>query len=117
MGIEKGQLSKIILSSLYDEDKYVNEIFDFVNQISSSNSKQINLYSTLKRLENLQLISSYWRENDVGARRHYYSITDYGKKSIDKWGKIDLSTNKNNNITNSVNASKLASLQVFALVS
>ena len=106
--IEKGMLSKLILSSLYDEDKYVNEIYEFVANQTKSENKQTNLYSALKKLEDQKLISSYWRENDIGAKRHFYSITDFGKKSIDKWGKI--STNNESNLTKTSREEKSNSL-------
>ena len=51
-------------------------------------------------MEEQSLISSYWRDSDIGGRRHYYSITDYGKKYIEKWQTDILSYNEEVNLEN-----------------
>ena len=85
--IPRGQLSNIILSTLFDNDKYGYEIIDVVKEKTDGKVviKQPTLYSSLRRMEEQGLISSYWRDSEIGGRRHYYSITDYGKKYAEKW--------------------------------
>lgn len=85
--IPRGQLSNIILSTLIDNDKYGYEIIDVVKDKTDGKViiKQPTLYSSLRRMEEQGLISSYWRDSEIGGRRHYYSITDYGKKYAEKW--------------------------------
>ena len=85
--IPRGQLSSIILDCLKDQDKYGYEIIDEVLQRSNGKItiKQPSLYSNLKRMEDQSLISSYWRESDIGGKRHYYHLTDLGKKYLEKW--------------------------------
>lgn len=85
--IPRGQLSNIILSTLFDNDKYGYEIIEVVKENTDGKViiKQPTLYSSLRRMEEQGLISSYWRDSEIGGRRHYYSITDYGKKYADKW--------------------------------
>ena len=39
------------------------------------------LYSAFRRLENAQLIRSYWGDENSGARRRYYSITELGRET------------------------------------
>lgn len=101
--IPRGQLSNIILSTLLDTDKYGYEIIDTIKEKTNGNViiKQPSLYSSLRRMEEQGLISSYWRDSEIGGRRHYYSITDYGKKYAEKW-QTDLSvfstTDYNKNI-------------------
>lgn len=89
--IPRGQLSTIILSTLLDGDKYGYEIIDTIKDKTNGGIcvKQPSLYSSLKRMEEQGLISSYWRDSEIGGRRHYYSITDYGKKYTEKW-QLDL---------------------------
>ena len=83
--IQRGQLSTIILSSLVDGDKYGLEIIATIKEQSNGQLeiKQPTLYSTLTRIEKQGFITSYWRESDLGGKRHYYSITDLGKKQIE----------------------------------
>ena len=85
--IPRGQLSNIILSTLIENDKYGYEIIDNLKKRTNGNLniKQPSLYSCLRRMEEQGLISSYWRDSEIGGRRHYYSITDYGKKYAEKW--------------------------------
>ncbi len=85
--IPRGQLSTIILMTLLERDKYGYEIIDEV--LKSTNGKvsikQPSLYSSLKRMEDQAIITSYWRDSDIGGRRHYYHLTDLGKKHLEKW--------------------------------
>lgn len=85
--IPRGQLSTIILSTLLDGDKYGYEIIKEIEDKSGGNIKikQPSLYSSLTRMENQKLINSYWRDSDIGGRRHYYSLTDYGRKQTKQW--------------------------------
>jgi len=82
--IPKGQLSTIILLTLKERDKYGYEIIDEVLKTTNGkiSIKQPSLYSSLKRMEEQSLISSYWRDSDIGGKRHYYHITDLGKKHL-----------------------------------
>ena len=85
--IPRGQLSTIILMCLTEKDKYGYEIIDDVlNKTNGKMSiKQPSLYSSLKRMEEQSLISSYWRDSEIGGKRHYYHLTDLGKKHLEKW--------------------------------
>ena len=93
--IPRGQLSTIILDCLKDKDKYGYEIIDEIlkNSNGKLSIKQPSLYSSLKRMEDQSLISSYWRESDIGGKRHYYHLTDLGKKYLEKW-QVSTNTNK-----------------------
>lgn len=106
--IPRGQLSTIILMTLLERDKYGYEIIDEVLQNTSGkvSIKQPSLYSSLKRMEEQSLISSYWRDSEIGGRRHYYHLTDLGKKHLEKW-KNDVPEQyyKSQNNDNSLNSS------------
>ena len=73
-----------ILKALENGEKYGYEIIDSVNKISYNKLeiKQATLYSTLKRLEQKKLINSYWKDSDIGGKRHYYFITEAGRKFL-----------------------------------
>lgn len=84
---QKGKLSSIILSVLSQGDKYGFEIISEIEKQTNGMVviKQPSLYSSLKRMEDQDLISSYWMDSEIGGRRHYYRLTDYGKKQLEQW--------------------------------
>ena len=43
--------------------------------------KEATLYSTFRRLEETGQIEAYWGNEETGARRRYYRITEAGKKA------------------------------------
>jgi len=51
--------------------------------------KEATLYTAFRRLESAGCISSYWGDEQTGARRRYYCITDMGrdtyKRLICEW--------------------------------
>ena len=79
----RGHIDTIILHSLLDGDKFAQQISDTV-EIKSSGEYKINqatLYSSLKRLESLKLVSSYWHDFGDG-RRKFIKITDLGRETV-----------------------------------
>ena len=46
--------------------------------------KEATLYCAFKRLEENELIESYWGDENLGARRKYYRITVKGKKAYER---------------------------------
>ena len=43
--------------------------------------KEATLYSAFRRLEETGQIEAYWGNEETGARRRYYRITEAGKKA------------------------------------
>ena len=80
----RGHIDTIILYSLFDEDKHAQQISDSIEQKSNNEYKinQATLYSSLKRLENLKHVSSYWNEADDG-RRKFFHLTEQGKYLVE----------------------------------
>lgn len=90
----KGSIDILLLSLLVEEDSYGYEMTKKL-RVLSDDTYQMNegtLYPALKRLENKEFVTSYWREMEVGARRKYYAITDAGrvelKRKLRSWKKI-----------------------------
>lgn len=85
--IPRGQLSTIILTTLLDGDRYGYEIIDEIEKKTFGEVviKKPSLYSSLNRMEKQDLVSSYWKDSEIGGRRHYYRLTDYGKKQVLQW--------------------------------
>ena len=82
----RGSISQILLNALVSGDKYGYEICKDIEQKSNGKLmlKQPSLYSSLRRMEGQGLITSYWVDSELGGRRHYYSITEKGKKHYEK---------------------------------
>ncbi len=80
----RGHIDTIILHTLLESDKFAQQISDSVESKSENEYKinQATLYSSLKRLETLKLVSSYWHDFEDG-RRKYFKITDEGKKTVE----------------------------------
>jgi len=96
----RGHTETMILRFLLEKDSYGYEINKNI-RILSNNQYELNeatLYTAFKRLEKNGYITSYWGNEEKGARRKYYSITSDGKKNyqerIDEW--VDTSKLINN---------------------
>lgn len=82
----RGSVNNIILESLMTGQKYGYEIIKEVEEKTNGKIKlkQPSLYSSLKRFETKNIITSYWGDSEIGGRRHYYLLTDYGRKYCEK---------------------------------
>lgn len=78
----RGHTDTIILAKLIEKDSYGYEINKAVYQASNQmyELKEATLYTAFKRLEDAGCISSYWGDQQTGARRKYYTITNIGKE-------------------------------------
>jgi DNA-binding PadR family transcriptional regulator len=81
----RGHTDTIILARLMDGDNYGYEINKSIQQRTGGafELKEATLYSAFRRLEQAGCILSYWGDEQTGARRRYYSITDYGRETYD----------------------------------
>ena len=83
----RGHIDTIILHSLTSGNKYAQQISDFIEEKSESKYviNQATLYSSLKRLENLKLVSAYWNDTESGkGRRRYFKITEKGTEFVNE---------------------------------
>lgn len=80
----RGHTETIILSHLLEKDSYGYQINKEIMEKTDHmyELKEATLYSAFRRLEQAQLITTYWGSEDVGARRRYYSITDKGREAF-----------------------------------
>ncbi len=85
----RGHTEPIILAHLLEGDSYgyqINkEIMEKTNNLYEL--KEATLYTAFRRLEQAQLITSYWGDQEVGARRRYYSITRKGREVYQEYKK------------------------------
>ena len=79
----RGHTDAIILARLLQGDSYGYEINKTISTLSGGRFelKEATLYTAFKRLEEQGLITSYWGDSGVGARRRYYSITPAGMET------------------------------------
>lgn len=77
----RGLTDTIILERLNHGDSYGYRIIKDIDELSKGELilKEATLYTSFRRLEEMELISSYWGDENSGARRRYYSITEKGK--------------------------------------
>ena len=78
--ILRGHTEAIILSHLLEQDSYGYQINKDIMKKTDNRCelKEATLYTAFRRLEQLGCITSYWGDENTGARRRYYSITPYG---------------------------------------
>jgi PadR family transcriptional regulator PadR len=75
---KKGVLELCVLSLLTKNDRYG---YDLVNEISKNiEISEGTIYPLLRRLKNVNYVSTYLQESQEGAPRKYYKLTDSGKK-------------------------------------
>lgn len=78
----RGNTDTIILAHLQKGDSYgyqINRAIELQTK-GQLELKEATLYSAFRRLELSGCIISYWGDENTGARRRYYSITDYGRE-------------------------------------
>ncbi len=82
--ILRGYTDTIILRQLSQGDSYGYQINKRVSEISQGGLelKEATLYTAFRRLEGAGLIRSYWGDENTGARRRYYAITQAGLQRL-----------------------------------
>jgi DNA-binding PadR family transcriptional regulator len=83
----RGHTEAIILAHLVEKDSYGYQINKEIMEKTQNmyELKEATLYTAFRRLEQAQYIISYWGNEDVGARRRYYAITDKGRKAYKEY--------------------------------
>lgn len=79
----RGNTDTIILARLMGGDNYGYEINKSIQKRTDGTYelKEATLYTAFRRLEQAGCISSYWGDEQTGARRRYYSITELGRET------------------------------------
>ena len=85
----RGHTDTIILARLMQEDSYGYRINRDILQKTGKQYelKEATLYTAFRRLEKEGLIRSYWGDEELGARRRYYTITEEGKAAYETYRK------------------------------
>ena len=76
----RGHTDTIILAQLLGGDSYGYKINRAIQEKTGGQYelKEATLYTAFRRLEQMGYITSYWGDENTGARRRYYSITQAG---------------------------------------
>ena len=79
----RGHTDTIILAQLLHGDNYGYEINKSIWHCTNGEYgfKEATLYTAFRRLEQAELIRSYWGDEGAGARRRYYAITEKGRQA------------------------------------
>lgn len=87
--ILRGHTETIILASLLDHDSYGYQINKDIMQKTEDRYelKEATLYSAFRRLEQAGYVRTYWGDENIGARRRYYSITPGGREAYSVYKK------------------------------
>ncbi|MBR3872912.1 MAG: helix-turn-helix transcriptional regulator [Clostridia bacterium] len=80
----RGYTDTIILRQLSHGDSYGYRISKNVAELTdgSLEMKEATLYTAFRRLEQSGCIRSYWGDEQTGARRRYYTITEEGQRRL-----------------------------------
>lgn len=81
----KGSIDIVILALASAKDVYGYEITKRIKEFTNAvyEMGEGTLYPALKRLEERNLLISYWGDTDKGGRRKYYKITNDGKEVLE----------------------------------
>lgn len=88
----RGNTDMIILAQLRHKESYGYEINKKIQEKSNKKFelKEATLYGSFRRLEESGYVSFYWGDEQTGARRRYYNITDAGRVAFERmcedWG-------------------------------
>lgn len=82
----RGNTDTILLRLLMNKDSYGYEINKQIEKITDGQVifSEATLYTAFRRLEKEGLIVSRWGDENSGARRRYYHLTEAGKKEYQK---------------------------------
>jgi DNA-binding PadR family transcriptional regulator len=77
---KKGLLTFWLLLILHEREAYAFEMSTLITKLSGETiiADDNSIYRALNRFEEIGIVSSTWRESDIGPRRRYYQITVLG---------------------------------------
>lgn len=77
---KKGLLTFWLLLILHEREAYAFEMSTLITKLSWETiiADDNSIYRALNRFEEIGIVSSTWRESDIGPKRRYYRITRLG---------------------------------------
>ena len=82
----RGYTDTLIMRQLASADGYGYGISRTIAEKSGGTIrlKEATLYTVFRRMEENGYIRSYWGDEDTGARRRYYSLTEPGRSKLEE---------------------------------
>ena len=82
----RGNTDTILLRFLCEGDSYGYEINRQIVRLTDGQYglNEATLYTAFKRLEKNGYITSYWGDENSGARRRYYTVTETGRAAYEE---------------------------------
>ena len=82
--ILRGYTDTILLKCLAEGDSYGYQMIKQIAELSGGalQLKEPTLYTAFRRLAQDGLIDSYWGDEQSGARRRYYRLTEKGRQRL-----------------------------------
>lgn len=82
----RGYTDTLIMRQLASADGYGYGISRTIAEKSGGTIrlKEATLYTAFRRMEENGYIRSYWGDEDTGARRRYYSLTEPGRSKLEE---------------------------------
>lgn len=90
---KKGQLTFYMFLALKDGPKYVGEIKEFIERITSGaiTCEEQSLYRALRKYYDLEMVEFNLREGERGPDRKYYQLTSLGSELFDAFVQRNIS--------------------------
>lgn len=83
----KGVLEGIVLEIMNNKEVYGYEIVKKLKELGFDNIAEGTIYSLLIRLEKNNLVTINKMPSEIGPPRKFYSLNEYGIKSLDDFWK------------------------------
>ena len=94
----KGTLEGCILKVISENETYGYEISQKLKQYGFLEVSEGTIYPLLLRLEKSGLIEAEYRESNVGPKRKYFSITEDGRREMERffseWKELEKAVNQ-----------------------
>ena len=95
--MRKGVIELCVLSVISDKEVYTSDILAAMKEAELI-VVEGTVYPLLTRLKNDNLLKYKWEESTSGPPRKYFSLTDEGRKVLEKltenWNSLNKSVNK-----------------------
>lgn len=84
----RGTLEGCIVKIISREETYGYEIISRLQNYGFQDVKEGSIYPILVRLEKKNIISSIYKDSQLGPRRKYYFLTDFGKEFLKQFERV-----------------------------
>ena len=93
---ERRWMQFLILRVVYEKSTHGYEITNKIEEISQGRHKikSGTMYTTLRRMEQEELLTSSWLKNEKGPDKRVYGVTKKGKKYLKNWLEIIIERKK-----------------------